>query len=344
MTMANLLALPEFEPLFHQFQLGNFIRVQIRDDYIKRSRLLEVALSFDDLSDFSCEFGNLVTTKSEIDKHAELLAQAVTAGKQVAASSGNWQRAVDKSNKLEESIAGGLQDAALQIGRASGQAIEWGQNGFYCRKFLDGSTKQYEDEQIAIINNKIVFTNDGWQTSKAALGEFKVDTNGDGVDETMYGLIADAVVSGFIKGSTIEGGELSIGGTGGTFKVHSNGSVEILGPDAKTPVYATQDAVDLINTATQYRTALEYKGTTIFTEPGQTCTITCKVFDWDKDITDKLPSNTEFKWIRSSNASDTLWNSTHTYIGINTITITNDDIEKNAQFYCECTFDETKLL
>ena len=343
MTMANILAIPEFEPLFGQFQLGNFIKVGIREGYVKRSRLLEVNMSFDDLSDFSCTFGNLVTTKSEIDKHADLLSQAVSAGKQVAAASGDWQRAVDKSNKLEESIASGLQDAALQIGRASGQAISWGENGFYCRKFRDGSTDQYEDSQIAIINNKICFTNDGWRTSKAALGEFQVDVDGDGTDETMYGLIADAVVSGFIKGSTIEGGELSIGGTGGTFKVHSNGSVEILGPDAKTPVYATQDSVDLINTATQYRTALEYKGTTIFTEPGQTCTITCKVFDWETDITDKLPSDTEFKWVRSSNVSDTLWNSSHTYKGINTITITNEDIEKNAQFYCECTFDETKL-
>ena len=343
MTMANILALPEFEPLFDQFQLGNFIKVGIRDGYVKRSRLLEVNMNFDNLSDFSCTFGNLVTHASEIDKHAELLSQAVSAGKQVAAASGDWQRAVDKSNKLEESIASGLQDAALQIGRASGQAIEWGKNGFYCRKFRDSSTDQYEDEQIAIINNKIVFTNDNWKTSKAALGEFQVDTNGDGVDETMYGLIADAVVSGFIKGSIIEGGELSIGGTGGTFKVHSNGSVEILGPDSKTPVYATQDSVDLINTATQYRTSLEYTGTTIFTEPGQTCTITCKVFDWDKDITDDLPTGTVFKWIRASNVSDATWNATHTYTDINTITITNDDIEKNAQFYCECTFDETKI-
>ena len=343
MTMANILALPEFEPLFGQFQLGNFIRVAIRDDYVKRARLLEVNLDFDDMSDFSCTFGNLVTTKTEVDKHADLLAQAVSAGKQVAAASGDWQRAVDKSNKLEESIASGLQDAALQIGRASGQAIEWGQNGFFCRKFKDGSTTEYEDEQIAIINNKIVFTNSNWATSKAALGEFQVDVNGDGVDETMYGLIADAVVSGYIKGSAIEGGSLKIGGKGGTFIVNPDGSVQILGPDAETPVYATKDTVDLINQATQYRTSLEYTGTTIFTEPGQTCTITCKVFDWDKDITDSLPTGTVFKWIRASNVSDTVWNTSHTYTDINTITITNEDIEKNAQFYCECTFDETKL-
>lgn len=346
MTMANILAMPEFEPLFNQFQLGNFVRVHIRDGYIKRARLLEVTLNFDDLSDFNCTFGNLVTTKSEIDKHADLLAQAVTAGKQVATASGSWQRAVDKSNKLEEAIENGLKDAALQVGKASGQAITWDENGFYCRKLKDGTTDQYEDQQIAIINNKIVFTRDNWQTSEAALGEFQVDANGDGVAETMYGLIAQAVVSGYIDGATIRGGSLEIGGRQGDkgkFVVHEDGSVEILGPDATTPVYATKDTVDLINQATRYHTELEYTGSTIFTEPGQSCKITCKVFDLDNEITDTLPNGTIFKWVRSSNTDDSVWNNTHTYTDTNTITITNDDIEKNAQFHCVCTFDESKL-
>lgn len=343
MTMANILALPEFAPLINQFQLGNFIRVQIRDGYIKRARLLEVDLNFDDLGDFSCTFGNLVTTKSEIDKHAELLAQAVSAGKQVAVAAGTWQRSADKVNQLEEAIEDGLQDAALQVGRASGQAITWDSNGFYCRKFVEGTTDQYEDEQMAIINNKIVFTNDGWQTSEAALGEFQVDTNGDGVAETLYGLIAKAVVSGYIKGSVIEGGSLKIGGTGGTFIVNEDGSVQILGPDASTPVYATKDEVDSISQVGRYYVELEYTGSTIFTEPGQSCVIKCKVFDAGEEIIN-LPSGTVFKWMRNSNGDDTSWNNSHTYTDINTITITNADIEKNAQFYCVCTLDESKLL
>ena len=342
MTMANILALPEFAPLINQFQLGNFIRVQIRDGYIKRARLLEVDLNFDDLSDFSCTFGNLVTTKSEIDKHAELLGQAISAGKQVAVAAGTWQRSADKVNKLEEAIEDGLQDAALQVGRASGQAITWDANGFYCRKFVDGTTDQYEDEQMAIINNKIVFTNDGWKTSEAALGEFQVDTNGDGIAETLYGLIAKAVVSGYIKGSVIEGGSLKIGGTGGTFIVNEDGSVQILGPDAQTPVYATKDEIDLVSQANQYHIELEYTGSTIFTEPGQSCVIKCRVFEYGKEIT-TFPTGTKFKWMRNSNVDDTTWNNSHTYTDINTITITNADIEKNAQFSCQCTIDETKL-
>ena len=340
MNMANILAMPEFKPLFNQFQLGNFVRVHIRDSYIKRARLLEVHLTFDDLSDFNCNFSNLITTKSEIDKHAELLKQAVTAGKQVAQSAGDWQRAVDKSSRLEEEIANGLQNAALEVGKASGQAISWDQQGIRCRKLIDGTTDQYEDAQIAIINNKIVFTQDNWKTSKAALGEFTIDI-GQGT-QTMYGLLADCVISGYIEGSTIKGGSLEIGGSGGKFVVHEDGSVEILASDNSSK-YASTAAVEQLEASRQFHIELIYSGSTIFTEPNQSCIITCKVYKWDEEITNDILPTASFKWIRTSNSNDSAWNNSHTFQGVNTITITNDDVTKNAQFYCECTFDETLL-
>jgi hypothetical protein len=329
MTMANILALPEFAPLFNQFQLGNFVRVHIRDDYMKRARLLEVNINFDDLTDFSCTFGNLVTTKSEIDKHADLLAQAITAGKQVATAAGTWQRSADKVNKLEEAIEDGLQDAALQVGRASGQAITWDANGFYCRKFVDGSTTEYKDEQIAIINNKIVFTNDGWKTSKAALGEFQVDTNGDGEAETMYGLLADAVVSGYIKGSVIDGGSLRIGGTGGTFIVNEDGSVQILGPDGGEKY-----------TDSRFRVSLEYSGSTVFSNFNDECIITCRVYNGSRDITQQvIESGGTFTWSRSVSG----WTPVYVDGQPNVIKVKHTDIEGNSQIDCSVDFDETQF-
>ena len=193
MTMANILALPEFEPLFDQFQLGNFIKVEIREGYIKRARLLEVNINFDDLSSFDCTFGNLVTTKSEIDKHADLLKTAVTAGKQVAKASGSWQRAVDKTNQLEDDIANGLRDAALSVASSSGQSIMWDERGIVGRKLVDGTTDQYEPEQFMLTNNKLVFTNSNWESSKGVFGEFKVN------NQTRWGVCSETIQNDYIK-------------------------------------------------------------------------------------------------------------------------------------------------
>lgn len=329
MNMANILALPEFELLINQFQLGNFIRIHIRDGYVKRSRLLEVHLNFSDLSDFSCNFGNLITTKSEIDKHAELLSQAVTAGKQVATSAGDWQRAVDKSNKLEEDISNGLADATLEIGKASGQSIVWGDYGIWGRKLIDGTTDQYDPEQFRIINNKLLFSNDGFKTSKAVFGKYIVD------GQERWGPLAEYVTAGYIEGSSIVGGSLKIGGDGGTFIVHEDGSVQILAADAKTPVYATKTDVDLISEASQYRIELLYDSSTIFGQPGQECVLTCKVYKWDEDVTSKLPSGTVFSWLKNG----VVYKTTNTP----TLTVTNKDIERNAIFSCSITFDETQI-
>ena len=336
MSMANILALPEFMPIIGQFALGNFIRIELREGLVKKARLLEVNLNFDELSDFSCLFGNLVSGKSEIDLHAELLSQAINAGKQVATSSGEWQKSVEKSNKLEEAINDGLANAALQVGRASGQAIEWNEHGFYCRKFKDGSTTEYEDQQIAIINNKLVFTDSNWETSRAALGEFQVDVNGDGIPETMYGLLADAVVSGFISGSRIEGGSLQIGGDGGKFIVHENGSVQILGPDDNA-IYASPEDIY------QYHTELVYTGSTVFSEPNSECIITAKVYSGETDITDKVlvQSGVKFEW-SGGRPINGVW-PTLVDGQKNVIKITNDNIGRDAQIMCSVTFDDEKI-
>lgn len=348
MDMANILALPEFAPITSQFALGNFIRIELIPGTVKRARLLEVQLNFDNLSDFSCTFGNLVTTYDQVDLHAELLKQAVQAGKQVATSASDWQKAVDKSNRIEENIKQGLQDATLEVGKASGQSIEIGQYGIRGRKLIDGTTDQYEDEQYALINNKLCFTSDGWKTSKSAFGKFYIkDEYGNQVER--WGVLADAVVAGYIESPTIRGGSMEIGGSSGKFIVSEDGSVQILGPDGSN-TYASQSSIETLENARRYRIELSYDNSTLFSDPNSSCTITCTVYSWENNITQTLiNNNVTFAWKRISNADDSTWNNNHqwstTHDGLqpNQIKIANDDIPKNAQLTCEVQFDDEIL-
>ena len=115
MSMANIYALTEFAPIIDQFQLGNVIRVHIRPDYQKQSRLLQVDINFDDFSDFSCEFGELTSLRTQSDIHADLLSNAIQAGKSVATNSSYWTYGSDKASALDLKIQQGLLDATTQI-------------------------------------------------------------------------------------------------------------------------------------------------------------------------------------------------------------------------------------
>lgn len=348
-TMANLLAIPEFAPLRWQFKLGNFVNVGLREPYLakgntKKARLLEVQIDFEDASDFSCTFGDLESAKSQIDKHADLLSQAVTVAKQVATHSSNWQRGANKASTLDQAINDGLKDAALSIGAANGQSIVWDQYGIRGRKLKDGTTDQYDDRQFALINNKLVFTDDNWVTSKAAVGEFEVDIKGN--KQKMYGMLADAIVGGYIQGTEIVGGRLEIGGNevgNRKFIVNEDGSVEIGkfveksdGKKEFESIYATTDALQQIDDAYRYSIALTYSGPTVFASVDDTnkTTITATVRERGEDITKNFGN--VFNWIRSSSnvESDQKWNELHKNQP-NTIQISHSDVIENSHFSCQ---------
>lgn len=228
MTMANIYALPEFAPMVDQFQLGNIIKIGLRPDYIKQSRLMQVNINFDDFSDFSCEFSELTNFRTQSDIHADLLKNAISAGKSVAENASYWTKGSDQATKTDLKIQQGLLDAIEAIKSNSGQSVSIDKNGIHLQKMIkqDDGTEVVDDKQCWMVNNQILFTDDGFKTSKAALGEFTID------DNTYYGLIAEAVLSGYIESTRIRGGTIQIGEqSDGTpaFAVNADGSVTMNG-------------------------------------------------------------------------------------------------------------------
>ncbi len=226
-SIKNLYAMPEFTPILRQFNLGNFVKVKIRDDYIKKARLLEVQLNFDDLSSLSCTFGDLLSAKDQGDLHADLLAQAVSAGKAVASGSSYWQKGYDVATAIEDKIRQGLIDATTSIkSNSAGQNVSWDNYGIHLRKIVDGILDNHEGW---ITNNKFLYSDDNFKTTKSVFGNYTID------GETYWGILAGCVSAGLIEGSKIIGGEICIGEReDGTynFRVAPDGTVTMNKGDA----------------------------------------------------------------------------------------------------------------
>ena len=231
MDMANIYALDEFKPIIHQFQLGNLINVAIRKDYVKKARLLQVNINFEDFSDFSCEFGELTNLRTQSSIHADLLASALTAGKSVASNASYWDRGADLATATDLKIQQGLLDATNGL-YSSSQGVIIDKNGIRLTKIINAETGEISPYQAWLVNNNILFSSDGFQTSNVGLGEFQIDGT------TFYGLLAQAVLSGYIEGSTIVGGTINIGN--GAFMVDSDGNVT-MGGNSKIGSMTLQD-------------------------------------------------------------------------------------------------------
>lgn len=226
-SMKNIYAMPEFQPILHQFNLGNFIKVRMRKDFIKKARLLEVQLNFSDLSNFSCTFGDLLSAKDQGDIHADLLSQAVSAGKAVASGSSYWQKGYDVATAIDEKIRRGLIDATTSIkSNSAGQDVSWDNYGIHLRKVIDGVLDRHEGW---ITNNKFLYSDDNFQTTKSVFGNYTIE------GQEYWGILAGCVSSGLIEGSHIIGGQICIGKQDdGTyaFKVDQDGTVTMNKGDA----------------------------------------------------------------------------------------------------------------
>lgn len=353
MTMANIYALREFDPIINQFQLGKVIKVALRPDYIKQSRLLQVNLNFDSLSDFSCTFGDLTSLRTQSDIHADLLSQAASAGKEVAAYSSYWTKGSDTATAMDMKIEKGLLDAATAIRSIDGtQNVTFDNYGIHLQK-VDPTTGEIDKRQGWIVNNQFLYSDDGFETTKAVFGEYPYD------NKTCWGLLAEAVIAGYIGASDIEGGTIKIGESklnpgNPLFEVDKYGNVKMLGglvefsenvnslaaseERLQGQIDSTNAAILQISNKHKYDIKVISDGPTTITSKESTSTLICKVSSWDTDITDTLHSSL-FKWKRTSNKPDmdAIWNQMPEHQGVKTIAITHEDIEDDAStsFTCE---------
>lgn len=222
----------------------------------------------------------------------------------------------------------------------------WNDQGILCRKLVDGTDDQYEDEQVRIVNNKILYSDNGFRTAKSAFGSFEFQ------GQKYSGVMAEAVVGGIVQGSKVIGSQI-FGGDLSNFDTELNGSDIILNINNKFMVnkdgdvtirsvssdsenqVITSSALDVVKSSLQYYTEISYVGSPIFNTTGSSLTYVCHIYSYGEEITP--PTGTTYSWIRNSNdnAGDITWNSAHANTTSNTLTIYNNDLNGTASFSCD---------
>lgn len=216
-SIKNLLIMKEFSPLLDMFSLGNWIRIKTGDEIFKL-RLISYTLDFDSLDDINVDFSDVVKTSGSMSDIQSVLNQA----RSMATSYGTVAKQAVKGSEASQAInaiaQNGLSLTNIKIvNDPTTQDIVYGSSGLLCRSFND-ETGDYYPEQMKLINKGLFFTNDGWKTAKAGLGQFVYYSPATGQNETGYGIIAETVV-----GSIMLSESVGIYNESGSVKVDNSG-------------------------------------------------------------------------------------------------------------------------
>lgn len=221
-TAINFIKLIQFRGFTSQLELGRTITVEKTEDILYSPALLSMEYDLDDVGSFSLTFSNAAKVDETMMTYAELLQETSSVSRTV---SSNWlnlteyARNKDSLKKLTEAPLDRTLRAAQK--NMAAQAFIVDETGVLGRKYEDDSKTSFVPEQIRIINNTILFTQDNWETSKMAIGKILFDEyeeDGSITQKEGYGVLADAII-----GSLLQTNALKVVNNSGSIFIDENG-------------------------------------------------------------------------------------------------------------------------
>jgi len=216
---ANFFALEDFVSFARQIRLGQRVYIDIEDSVIQPI-LVQVKIDFEKPSSLSLQFGDKYSLSDSSFSLVDLLDQSISMGKTVNLSKYTYSSFVDSGASTSVKA---YMDSALDVARnavlsSTGQGISWDESGLHCRQY-DSSGVNYEPEQIRIINNNIVFTDDNWETAKMAIGKFNDKNTG-----VTWGIVCPSLVGTILAGNNLVIESTKQDGGVSVFRVDGNGA------------------------------------------------------------------------------------------------------------------------
>lgn len=225
----------DFRRQANELTLGKRVYVEYEEGTWFEPAVLQISLDLDSPDDFSLEFANAMSLNDWGYTYADLISDASSTSRQV---SENWYGITNYTRDKEKitSIIENPLDMTLRAGLSNltNQSFSVNDSGILGRKEVEDGG--FSPEQVRMVNNLLMFTDDGWKTAKTALGKIYY-TDEHGVTQSSYGLIAETIIGQLIVGNTMEikdeSGRITINGSGinvnNNFIVDSSGNVSLNG-------------------------------------------------------------------------------------------------------------------
>jgi hypothetical protein len=192
MDSVNFVFLKEYLHFTNQLQLGSLVTIDVEKSNSIQTVLLEVEINYDKPDDFKLTFSNRLRLDNAGYIFTDLFSESIKAGVDNVVHGADWG---DWNNNYKDNVStfinSALDASVNALMSSTNQEIVINENGLRGKKFI--SEDNYGLEQIWLTNNLIAFTDDAWNTAKAALGKI---TAPDG--STVYGLVAGAIFGNII--------------------------------------------------------------------------------------------------------------------------------------------------
>ena len=196
-SAVNFIKLLEYKEFTNQLELGRTICIEKTEDILYAPALLSLEYDLDDAETFTLTFSNAAKVDETMMTYAELLQETSSVSRTVAS---NWLdlTAYSKNKENLKKLTESPLDRTLRAAQKNmaAQAFIVDETGILGRKYDDDSHTSFLPEQIRIINNTILFTQDNWETAALALGKIQY-----GEGQEAYGLVADVLVGNLMLSS-----------------------------------------------------------------------------------------------------------------------------------------------
>lgn len=214
---SNFTMLKEFQSFTNELELGSLVTIQLANEELISTILLEMETSFNDPNIFKLSFSNRLRLDNGNFQYSDILGQAQSTGNTVTTNSLVWQDwATNYRDDVSTFITSSLNATVNNIVNGDDQEMVMNNYGLRGRKQV--SPGNYSDNQMWLTNDVLAFTDDNWDTAKLALG--RITTPGG----VKYGIIADTIV-----GRMLAGNSLTITNDDGinvkTFTLDQNGAI-----------------------------------------------------------------------------------------------------------------------